>query len=74
VSDNTEPIAWAIVGRATGQVRRVTTDDEEAREEAEHYDVWPLFRQVPIADAQHDQFDHCQGCQAAYQSREGVPT
>jgi hypothetical protein len=23
---------------------------------------------------QHDNFDHCQGCQAAYQSREGVPT
>jgi bacterioferritin-associated ferredoxin len=52
VSDNTEPIAWAIVGRVTGRVRRVTTNDEEAREEAEHYDVWPLRRQGPITDAQ----------------------
>jgi hypothetical protein len=52
VSDYTEPTAWAIVGRATGRVRSVTTDEDWAREEAEYYDVWPLFRrQGPITDA-----------------------
>jgi hypothetical protein len=37
-------------------------------------EVAALRAQLEQARNQHDQFDHCQGCQAAYQSREGVPT
>lgn len=38
-----EPVAWAIIGRITGSVREVTTDDEAAASLAEHYDVRPLY-------------------------------
>jgi hypothetical protein len=39
-----EPIAWAIYGKVTGNVREVTLDEDEANELREFYDVVPLYR------------------------------
>jgi hypothetical protein len=38
-----EPVAWAIIGRATGLVRYVIMDDEEAEALTPFYDVKPLY-------------------------------
>jgi hypothetical protein len=40
-------VGWAVIGRVTGRVVELTTDEDIADEMREHYEVVPLFIEFP---------------------------